>query len=332
MTETPTSLRDAVLAEALRGLSATPKTLSPWLFYDAEGSRLFEQITALPEYYLTRTERALLETHCNEILTAASGPEHARLTLLELGAGSCSKTGILLRCAAAKQGSVLYQPIDVSASALEEAAASIASNIPGVEFAPQVVNYTTEPFIASRVTGERVLALYIGSSIGNFSPAEAHGILRNLAAHLEPGDSLLLGCDLAPGDHQNGHRSHKSVATLLAAYDDAAGVTAAFNRNILTRLNHDLDTRFDPTAFTHEARWNHADSRIEMHLRSERDQAVTLDGHTIHFAAGETIHTENSHKFTDDGIRQMLAAAGFQPQQLWHDEAGLFALTLAVRT
>jgi dimethylhistidine N-methyltransferase len=332
MTEAPSAVRDAVRDEALRGLASHPKTLSPWLFYDAEGSRLFEQITALPEYYLTRTERALFSEHCAEILEHASGRDTARLTLVELGAGSAAKTGILLRCAVERQGSVLYQPVDVSASALDEAAQSIAREIAGIHVRAQVANYVTEPFTVTRGPHERVLALYIGSSIGNFSPAEATAILRNLHAHLEPGDALLLGADLAPGEHANGHRAHKSVATLLAAYNDAAGVTAQFNKNVLTRLNRELDADFDLDAFTHRAIWNPAESRIEMHLESLREQTVHLAGQRFDFAAGETIHTENSCKFTDDGLRSLLASAGFAMEHLWHDANGLFAVTLSRRS
>lgn len=331
MTEAPSALHDAVFHEAVSGLSATPKTLAPWLFYDAEGSRLFEEITALPEYYLTRTERALFAEHCGEILRLAGGDEKARLTLLELGAGSAAKTGILLRCAAQRQGSVLYQPVDVSASALQAAARSIARDIQNVHVREQVANYTTEPFTVSRLPEERVLALYIGSSIGNFSPAEATAILRNLHARLRPGDTLLLGADLAPGEHSNGHRAHKSVETLLAAYNDAAGVTAAFNRNVLARLNRELEAEFELEAFAHRAVWNAAESRIEMHLESVRAQTVRVSERTFAFAAGETIHTENSYKFTDERLRLLLASAGFRMERLWHDVHGLFAVTLSVR-
>ena len=313
------SLREAVLQEALTGLSRKPKTLAPWLFYDERGSRLFEQITRLPEYYLTRTERALFASHCEEIFALAAGDD--RLTMVELGAGSASKTGILLRCVAEQQGNVLYQPVDVSASALEEAAVSLAA-LRGVQVEPQVANYITESFSVTRYANERVLALYIGSSIGNFSPVEARGILRNLYEHLKPGDALLLGTDMAPG-------RHKSEAQLVSAYDDAAGVTAAFNRNILERLNRELALQFDVDAFVHRARWNPAESRMEMHLECQRPHRVQIDGCSIAFAAGETIHTENSYKFTEAALESLLASSGFVTVKRWFDPERLFAVTLA---
>jgi L-histidine N-alpha-methyltransferase len=321
VTTAPIASNSAVLSAALAGLTAKPqKTLPPWLFYDELGSQLFEQITALPEYYLTRTERALFAAHADEILSVAAVGQ--RLTLIELGAGSAAKTGILLAAAAERQGSVLYQPIDISGSALDEASAAISAKIPGVILAPQVANYITEPFTVSRLAGERVLALYIGSSIGNFSAEEARDILRNLREHLEPGDTLLLGTDLAPSDR-------KSVATLLAAYDDAAGVTAAFNKNVLTRLNRELDANFSVNCFTHQARWNAAESRIEMHLQSRVDQAVCIGDTKIAFRAGETIHTENSCKFTESSLFALFASAAFVPTRTFYDASESFAVTLA---
>jgi len=320
MTEAPDALREAVLHEALIGLSALQKTLTPWLFYDEAGSHLFDQITTLPEYYLTRTERALFAEHAEEILALASGGQ--RLTVLELGAGSAGKTGILLAAAVARQGSVLYQPIDVSATALEEAAANLVAEIPGVIVEPQVANYITEGFTLSRLPEERALSLYIGSSIGNFSPVEAMAILRNLREHLEAGDTFLLGADLAPS-------AHKTVAQLEAAYDDAQGVTAAFNKNVLVRLNRELEADFDLEGFAHRACWNAGASRMEMHLESLGAQTVHLDGKLFAFAEGETIHTENSYKFTDEGLARLLGGAGFEPVRVFHDEDRLFAVTLA---
>jgi L-histidine N-alpha-methyltransferase len=313
---------DAVLSAALAGLtSLSQKSLPPWLFYDDLGSQLFEQITALPEYYLTRTERALFTAHAEEILSVAAPDQ--RVTLIELGAGSASKTGVLLAAAVDRQGSVIYQPIDISATALDEASSAISANIPGVTIAPLVANYITEPFTVMRLPGERVLALYIGSSIGNFSPEEASDILRNLRDHLQPGDTLLLGTDLAPSDQ-------KSVATLLSAYDDAAGVTAAFNKNILTRLNRELDANFSVDCFVHRARWNEIESRIEMHLESRVDQAVLIGNTKIAFHAGETIHTENSYKFTRDSLAELFGSAGFEPTRTFTDAAETFAVTLAL--
>ena len=333
-TATPLSVNEAVLNEALSGLTATPKTLSPWLFYDQRGSDLFEQITDLPEYYLTRTERALFATHADDILREFLTPgapatqtftTHDTFTIAELGAGSASKTGLLLQAATRLQPDLLYQPIDVSASALE-AAENLAASIPGLHVQPQVANYVTEPYTLQHpsegTARSRVLALYIGSSIGNFSPDEAHAILRRLRTHLQPGDALLLGADLAPS-------IRKPIATILAAYDDAAGVTAAFNLNVLTRLNRDLDADFNLEAFAHRARWNANDSRIEMHLESLIPQTVHIAGERISFAQFETIHTENSHKFTDQALSALLARSGFTPTRTFHDPTRSFALTLA---
>jgi len=196
-----------------------------------------------------------------------------------------------------------------------------------------VANYITDTYPidrpASLEQGEpahRILALYIGSSIGNFAPEEATAILRNLRSHLAPGDALLLGVDLAPSDQ-------KTVATLLAAYDDAAGVTAAFNKNILTRLNRDVEADFNPDNFAHRARWNAPASRIEMHLESLTNQTVTIPTTPhptrIHFTQGETIHTENSHKFTPEALTTLLTSASFTPTRTFQDPAQTFAVTLA---
>ncbi len=321
-TEAPVSaLREAVLHEALSGLNkpqGQQKNLSPWLFYDERGSDLFEQITELPEYYPTRTERAIFEKHGPSLPLHLVSP----VTIAELGAGTASKTGVLLREFAANQPDLLYQPIDISPSALELAAQDLTQRIAGLRVEPTVANYITEPYTIHRPAHHKVLALYIGSSIGNFSPTEATGILRNLRSRLQPRDSLLLGVDLAPGPK-------KSVRELIAAYDDAQGITAAFNKNVLTRLNHDLGTNFDPDCFAHSARWNATASRIEMHLESLASQSVNIDGRTIHFAKGETIHTENSHKFTETSLRTLLNSAGFGIDLLLKDEHERFAVALA---
>jgi len=318
MTEAPDALLEAVLREALTGLTSTPKTLSPWLFYDEHGSHLFEAITALPEYYLTRTERAIFAKHGPVLPLLLKEP----VTIAELGAGSASKTGILLKEFVDAQSGVLYQPIDISPTALDEAAASIAEKIPGARVEPQVANYITDRYNITRLPGHRVLALYIGSSIGNFSPAEATDILRNLRSHLEQGDTLLLGVDLAPGEH-------KFVETLIAAYDDEAGVTAAFNKNVLTRLNRELDADFNLGGFAHRARWNAAASRMEMHLESLAAQTVTIAGQRIEFGEGETIHTENSYKFTQASILTLLNNSGFALDVILHDDQQRFAVVLA---
>ncbi len=322
MIAAPEVLHEAVLREAVRGLAVPhgiQKTLSPWLFYDERGSALFEQITELPEYYLTRAERSIFEQYAGEILAYARTP----LTIAELGAGTAAKTGVLLAAAAAQQPDVLYQPIDVSESALAEASASLSASIPGLRFAPQVANYVTESYTVARPAGCGILGMYIGSSIGNFPPAEAAAILRKLRKQLKgSSDTLLLGVDFAPC-------AMKTVEQLLGAYDDAAGVTAAFNRNILVRLNRELGTDFDPANFQHRARWNALDSRIEMHLESLKDQTVQLDGKRIHFEPGETIHTENSYKFTERSLRPLFISAGFGSPHIFQDSEHRFAVAMA---
>ncbi|QHN05551.1 L-histidine N(alpha)-methyltransferase [Granulicella sp. WH15] len=316
----------AVSREARRGLTAARKSLSPWLFYDAVGSDLFEQITRLPEYYLTRTERALFAAHADRIVASAAGS--APLTIVELGAGTATKTGILLEAALRRQPELLYQPVDVSRSSLDEARTNLEATLPGLTVAPQLANYTIELLHFERPPAAHILALYIGSSIGNFTPSEAVDVLAILRAQLEPGDRLLLGTDLAPGPH-------KPVASLLAAYNDAAGVTSAFNRNMLIRLNRELGTDFSPTCFTHRAIWNPTESRIEMHLESRIAQTVHLPADaespalTIDFAAGETIHTENSYKFTKPAIEALLSPAGFRLTDALEDPNHLFAVTVA---
>jgi L-histidine Nalpha-methyltransferase len=322
----------SVASEVRCGLTSSPKTLSPWLFYDEDGSHLFEQITELEEYYLTRTERSLFNDHADEIIQRASEPTGddptPMLTLIELGAGTATKTGILLAATVRRQRTVVYQPVDVSETALAEAAANIRAHIPGVTVRSQVADYTTQALPLNRLPNTRTLALYIGSSIGNFSPEDAQGVLRNLRAQLLPGDKLLLGTDLAPGQA-------KTVEELIAAYDDSLGVTAAFNRNVLTRINRDLDADFNPEAFRHEARWNPAESRIEMHLVSRSAQQVHLpansagDALTIRFQPGESIHTENSYKFTETRVRELLRSSGFLLSHCWQDQHHRFAVNLA---
>jgi dimethylhistidine N-methyltransferase len=331
----------ALACEAREGLTRKPKSLSPWFFYDDAGSDLFEKITALPEYYLTRTERALFEAHAADILhamgVAAQPPARQTkqpldlrypLTITELGAGTATKSGILLRELARVQGRVLYQPIDVSVSALAHAR-RLELDIPGVSVRPCIANYVADPYQIERPRRTRVLALYIGSSIGNFAPDEARSILQRLRERLRPGDGLLLGTDAAPGPH-------KPIETLCAAYDDAQGVTAAFNRNVLVRINRELGADFRPESFAHLAVWNDRESRMEMHLRSLSAQTATIPANSsgpatiVRFRAGETIHTENSYKFTKSGVGELLTGAGFAVARSFKDKNELFSLTLAI--
>jgi dimethylhistidine N-methyltransferase len=301
--------------EVLRGLAASPKRLSPWLFYDETGSRLFEAITRLPEYYLTRTERALFARYASEILEHA-GPRP--LTVVELGAGTAEKTGLLLKAAVHRQGAVNYVPIDVSESALAAATEHLESEIPGVRVAARVADYTDG--IADIPSAGRRMVLYIGSSIGNFEPADAVKVLREVRKRLDPGDLLLLGVDHA-----------KDEPTLLAAYDDAAGVTEAFNKNILARINRELGANFNPRLFRHIAKWSPEHSRIEIYLESRIAQRVAIPAleMEVKFARGETIHTENSYKFTPESIGAIVQRAGFSITQRWTDEQEWFGVYLA---
>jgi dimethylhistidine N-methyltransferase len=311
-------LDSQIAAAVSEGLLSRPKWLPSWLFYDAAGSRLFDQITELPEYYVTRTERAILAARAEEIVERAAGEQALRI--VELGAGSCDKTRLLLRAAVDRQDTVVYEPVDVSASALEDAQERLENEISGVLVSPRVLDYTRDFTLEPPCPGERRLVLYIGSSIGNFEPGEAQNLLESVRDALIPGDALLLGVDMV-----------KNRDTLLTAYDDAAGVTAAFNRNVLVRLNRELGADFDPEAFAHRAVWNASKSRIEMHLESMQPQAVQLSGVdlTLGFAQGETIHTENSYKYQAGQAEAMLRAAGFAPEETWTDEKGWFSVSLA---
>ena len=297
---------------------SSPKWLPSWLFYDSAGSRLFDQITHIPEYYVTRTERAILAARASEIVSQAAGDRALRL--IELGAGSADKTRLLLTAAVARQDTVFYEPVDVSASALLEAQMRIEDEIPGVIVCPRVEDYTRDIELDSTLPSERRLVLYIGSSIGNFEPGESLLLLERVRAALEPGDCMLLGVDLVKED-----------SVLLPAYDDPAGVTAAFNRNVLVRLNRELDADFRPDSFAHRAVWNPEKSRMEMHLVSECDQEIWLPGIElrVNFEAGESIHTENSYKYRPGDAEALLAKAGFTPEATWTDERGWFAVCLA---
>ena len=311
--------REALTCEVRRGLIARPRSLSPWMFYDAEGSRLFERITTLPEYYPTRTERAILAGNADAIVARAHNDRSLPLRVVELGAGTASKTRILLEAALRLSDDVTYVTVDVCSNALELACVNVECALPEVRVQPIVRNYVTHPLQLEPFDGT-TLALYIGTSIGNFSPEEARLILRNLRAQLRTGDGLLLGTDMV-----------KDEPTLLAAYDDSDGITAAFNLNILHRLNRELGANFDASSFRHRVLWNSIESRIEMHLESTQDQDVSIEDADVdlHFMPRETIHTENSYKFTDRGIRSLLNESGFETTGAWKDSHGWYALTLA---
>jgi L-histidine N-alpha-methyltransferase len=303
----------ALRADARAGLTATPKHLPPKWFYDARGSALFEEITALPEYYPTRTEAALLARSVDEI-AVASGAD----TLVELGSGSSAKTRLLLD-ALARAGTLRrYVPQDVSEAALRGALDELAAAYPGLALHGVVGDFTAD--LDKLPGGDRRMVAFLGGTIGNLVPAERAAFLTALRAVLEPGETLLLGTGLVIDE-----------ATLVAAYDDAAGVTAEFNRNVLHVLNRELDADFDVEAFAHRALWDAQHEWIEMRLVARRAMAVRVGGLglDVQFAAGEEMRTEISAKFRPGGVRGWLEATGWEVRRTWTDPDERFALTLA---
>ncbi len=315
----PLNTHDALIRGVRCGLLERPRSLSPWMFYDSCGSHLFELITQLPEYYLTSTERNILASSAADIIAQAHFNRSGPLRLVELGAGTASKTAILLNVIAKLQGEVLYIPVDVSCDSIQLARERLFPRLPEVRVEPIVANYVTHPPQFRPFDGT-TLAIDLGSSIGNFSAEAARAVLTNLKLQLNPGDALLLGTDMV-----------KDEPTLVAAYDDRDGVTAEFNLNILRRLNRELGADFDPLNFQHRVVWNCFESRIEMHLESTRDQRVRIAqaGLDIRLKAFETIHTENSYKFTQQTVRALLEDAGFAVERCWTDPREWYAVTLA---
>jgi dimethylhistidine N-methyltransferase len=305
-----------------RGLTMRPKRLPPYLFYDDAGSELYERITELPEYYPTRTERAIFEAHGEAMIARAfMGAGSRPLGVVELGAGSATKTELLLRAVLRRQPRCTYVPIDVSRSAIDAAARRLAVDLPAVDVRPLVGTHASAMRDLRRSPAPAPqLALFIGSSVGNLEDDEASSLLRGLRAALGPECRLLLGTDL-----------RKSPDVLIPAYDDAAGVTAAFNLNVLTRINRELGGRFDLARFRHVAVWNDAASRIEMHLESRTRQEVAIDalGIKVPFFAGETIHTESSIKYDLPRVERLLGAGGFGLEATYFDQAERFAVHLA---
>jgi L-histidine Nalpha-methyltransferase len=302
----------ALRADALAGLTARPKTLPPKWFYDARGSALFEKITELPEYYPTRTERALLQRSVDEI-AAASGAD----TLVELGSGSSEKTRLLLE-AFRRAGTLRrYVPQDVSGAALRGAMEALAVDYPGLELHGVVGDFTSD--LGRLPRGGRRMIAFLGGTIGNLLPDERARFLAHVRSVLEPDEQLLLGTGLVI-----------DPAVLVPAYDDAAGVTAEFNRNVLHVLNRELGADFDVRSFAHVALWDPEHEWIEMRLRAERAMTVHVAelGLTVEFAAAEEMRTEVSAKFRPDGVRRMLVDAGFRVVHVWTDPDERFALTL----
>ncbi len=293
------------------GLTARPKWLPPKWFYDARGSELFDEITRLPEYYPTRAERAVLAERAAEIaeLTAAK-------TLIELGSGSSEKTRLLLDAFTRHGGLGTFVPLDVSVSALRGSTAALAADYPGLRVRGIVGDFTRD--LDRLPTGGRRLVVFLGGTIGNLLPTERAEFLARMRAALEVRDWLLIGTDLV-----------KDPAVIVPAYDDAAGVTAEFNRNVLRVLNRELGADFDPAAFAHVALWDPDREWIEMRLRAERPMRVRVLDLDVSFAAGEELRTEVSAKFRPEGIAAELAAAGFHAERFWRDPHGLFGVTLA---
>jgi dimethylhistidine N-methyltransferase len=298
-----------VVAEALAGLAATPKTLPAKLFYDAEGVRLFEAITRLPEYYLTRTETALLRRIAPEL--AALAP--ARGALVEYGASDAAKARLLLNAPGADFAA--YVPIDVADSALQSLAARLRVLQPDLAVHPLCGDFTQNLMLPRAVRGMRKFGFFPGSTIGNFAPEAARRFLAQARRTLGSGAWLVVGADFPKDENM-----------LLNAYDDATGVTAAFNLNVLRRLNREAGADFALGMFEHEAVWNDRESRVEMHLRSGAAQCVRIAGTTVRFEAGESIHTENSYKHGIAAFQAMAALAGWTPAHVWTDADGLFSV------
>ncbi|RYU57601.1 L-histidine N(alpha)-methyltransferase [Methylolobus aquaticus] len=296
-------------SEVLVGLSRPQKSLSPKFFYDGEGCRLFEAICDLPEYYLTRTEMHILTRHAGDIATALGAP----VTLIELGSGSSRKVRLLLDAVGPRR----YVPLDIARDHLFASASAIARDYPWLDVRPICVDYS-HPFEFPDIADDsRRIAFFPGSSIGNFAPDEAVELLRSVASLLGRDGGLLIGYDLK-----------KDPAVLHRAYNDAAGLTAAFNLNLLRRINRELEGDFELGRFDHSAHFAIDDGRVEMHLVSRVDQVVGVSGQLFKFAAGESIHTENSYKYGMDQFISLAATAGFHPLKTWTDPAHLFCVQL----
>jgi len=306
----------AGLAEDVRkGLSAHPKRFLPKYFYDELGSQLFEAICLLPEYYLTRAENEILERYCDDIVASISGQK----TLVEMGSGSASKTRLIIEALLRRQSELLFMPVDISATALESSSRILLQSYPRLKIEAYAADYFAGLAELGKKPRPRTLALFLGSNISNFDLDEALRFLRALRSVLQKGDALLLGADLK-----------KDPAVLEAAYNDALGVTSAFNLNVLARINRELGGTFDLRAFKHRAFYNEAIGRIEIYIESLADQRVSIEklDLEIEFAAGELIHTENSYKYDKAGIAQLAVATGFELSHTWLDSQERFSSNL----
>lgn len=305
------SLADpAFRADVLAGLERRPRAIPARWFYDRRGSELFEAITDLPEYYPTRTERSILETACPEVAAIAG----AGRAVVEFGSGSSTKTPILLSAVAPS----VYVPIDISGDFLRESSRVLAAQFPELLVLPFEADFMRPLALPKTIEDTPKLGFFPGSTIGNMIPLMAVDLLKAMRASLGIGAMLLIGMDRI-----------KDPAVLVPAYDDAQGVTAAFNMNLLERINRELDADVPVEAFRHKAVWNDDRARIEMHLEAQRDAAFTIEGRPFDIAAGETIHTENSHKYGSRDARILLRSGGWTPIREWTDPAGLFSLYLA---
>ncbi|QOR38337.1 L-histidine N(alpha)-methyltransferase [Billgrantia diversa] len=303
----PPEAAGSLYEELLAGLSATPKHTSPKFFYDRRGSELFDAICVQPEYYPTRTEEAILRSAAADIAEVVGRDA----TLIELGSGASRKVRLLLEAL----HPACYLGVDISRDFLLESTRRLATDYPWLEVHAACADFSRPMAWPDGLAGERPVAFFPGSSIGNFTPEEAEGFLKRLTTLLPVGGGLLIGVDLI-----------KDRAILDAAYNDAAGITAAFNLNLLERLRHEFEAEVEPQAFRHQAFFNEADSRIEMHLVSLRDQAIRVAGERVDFEEGESLHTENSYKYSVAGFRELAGRAGFEPRAHWIDRDSLFCI------
>lgn len=304
------------LAEDVRkGLSARPKRFLPKYFYDELGSQLFEAICLLPEYYLTRSENEILQRYADEIVAAVDGQK----TLVEMGSGSASKTRLIIEALLRRQPELLFMPVDISASALESSSRILLQSYPQLTIEAYAADYFAGLAELGKKPRARTLSLFLGSNISNFDLDEALRFLRAMRSVLQKGDALLLGADLK-----------KDPAVLEAAYNDALGVTSAFNLNVLARINRELGGTFDLRAFRHRAFYNETMGRIEIYIESLVNQQVRIEklDLTVEFAEGELIHTENSYKYDKVGIEKLAAATDFKLSRTWLDSQERFSSNL----
>jgi L-histidine Nalpha-methyltransferase len=308
--------RTGLAEDVRRGLSSQPKRFLPKYFYDELGSQLFEAICLLPEYYLTRAENEILQLYADEIVRIVDG---ANITLLEMGSGSASKTRLLIEALLRKQHTLLFIPVDISATALDSSSRIVLQSYPRLRVEAYAADYFAGLAELQKTERERTLALFLGSNISNFDPEEASRFLVALRKTLVSGDALLLGADLK-----------KEMSVLEAAYNDALGVTAAFNLNVLARINRELGGNFDLRAFQHRAFYNAEAGRVEIYIESSREQTVSIAqlDMEVHFAEGELIHTENSYKYDLNEIAALASETGFERAHTWMDSQKRFSSNL----